>query len=77
MSRNPRIEAIHAARYDWETASTEEKEGALWKLHRLLDDAIAASGLNVSRHKLLNTLRDDYLEFKRMKRREGWPRLKK
>jgi hypothetical protein len=77
MSRNPRIEAIHAARYDWETASTEEKEVALWKLHRLLDAAIAASGLEVSRNQLLDTLYSDYKEFKRMKTREAWARLKK
>jgi hypothetical protein len=41
MSRNPQLEAIFQARYEWENSSDEERGKLLAEYHRLLDEALA------------------------------------
>lgn len=75
MSRNPRIEAIHQARYDRATCAPEEEPACEAKLNKLLDEAIGASRSHTSRRQLLDLLYEDYREYLRMMRRKDWPRL--
>lgn len=75
MARHPRIEAIHAARYDLETCARHERAACERKLIALLLQAIEASGSRVSPEALLDALFDDYREFRRTRKREAWPRL--
>jgi len=75
MSRNPLIEAIHAARYDLEGCARHERDGCLRKLNELLRQALDRAGSKETRDLLLDALFDDYREFKRGKKREAWARL--
>jgi hypothetical protein len=75
MSRNPLIEAIHEARYDLETCSPEEQAACRRQLEGLVEQALTQTGAKTSISTVLNALYDDYKEFRRMKRRQEWPRL--
>ena len=75
MSRNPLIEAIHEARYDLETCAPHQKPERRRRLDELIAQAVARLSSKPSRHEVLNLLYDDYREFRRMKRRQEWPRL--
>ena len=75
MSRNPLIEAIHEARYDLETCSAPEQAACRRKLEAIVADALKRTGSKVTSRELLNVLHDDYKEFRRMKRRQEWPKL--
>jgi hypothetical protein len=77
MSRNPAIEAIHAAYYDWETAADDDKQAAFRKVLHLSEEAIKRAGMKTSARELLEALGSDYSEYRRMKKRESWARLKK
>lgn len=75
MSRNPLIEAIHEARYDLQTCAEKDKPAARQKLHDLLNQAAARANLPVRPEDVLDVLYDDYKEFRRMKRKQEWPKL--
>ena len=75
MSRNPLIEAIHEARYDLETYAPHQKQELRRKLDELIAQAAARSASKPSRHEVLDLLYDDYKEFRRMKRKQEWPKL--
>jgi hypothetical protein len=75
MSRNPQIEAIHESRYDLETCSQKEKPAARSKLYALLHEAGSKRIPPVRPDDLLDALYEDYQEFRRMKRRQAWPKL--
>jgi hypothetical protein len=75
MSRNPLIEAIHEARFDLETCAPAEKASAQTKLNQLLSETLIRSGSRISQRELLDALLDDYREFRKMKRRAGWPHI--
>jgi hypothetical protein len=76
MSRNPLIEAIHEARYDLQTCAQKEKTVARAKLYALLDEAAAKVNPPVRSDDVLDALYDDYKDFRRMKLRQEWPKLK-
>lgn len=75
MSRNPEIEAIHEARYQLQTCAEEEKPAVRQQLRALLERAAAKVSPPVQPDDLLDALYDDYKEFRRMKRRQEWPKL--
>jgi len=75
MSRNPLIEAIHAARYDLEGCARTERDACLRKLNELLRQALDRAASKETPDLLLDALFDDYREFKRSKKREEWARL--
>ena len=75
MSRNPLIEAIHEARYDLETCAADEQATFRKRLDDLVNQALARSKFRVKPRELLDVLYEDYKEFRRMKRRQGWPKL--
>jgi hypothetical protein len=75
MSRNPLIEAIHAARYDLECCARQERDACLRKLNALLRQALDRAGSKETPDLLLDALFDDYREFKRGRKREEWARL--
>lgn len=75
MSRNPEIEAIHEARYQLQTCAEEEKPAVRQQLRALLERAAAKVNPPVQPDDLLDALYDDYKEFRRMKRRQEWPKL--
>jgi hypothetical protein len=75
MSRNPLIEAIHEARYDLQTCVEKDKPLARKKLYDLLQQAGAKGNPPVRVDDILDALYDDYKEFRRLKRRQGWPKL--
>jgi hypothetical protein len=75
MSRNPLIEAIHAARYDLEGCARAERDACLRKLNELLRQALDRAASKETPDLLLDALFDDYREFKRSKKREEWARL--
>jgi hypothetical protein len=76
MSRNPLIETIHEARYDLETCAAHEQAAFRKKLEDLVAQALAQSGSKTTPRRVLDVLYDDYKEFRRMRRRQEWPRLK-
>ena len=76
MSRNPQIEAIHEARYDLETCVPAQKPELRRKLDELVAQAAAQSASRPSRSEVLDLLYDDYKEFRRMKRKQEWPKLR-
>jgi len=76
MSRNPLIEAIHEARYDLQTCAEKEKPAARKKLYDLLGQASSKANPPVRAEDVLDVLYDDYKEFRRMKRRQQWPKLR-
>jgi hypothetical protein len=76
MSRNPLIEAIHAARYDLETCAAHDQAAFRRKLDDLLAQAIIQSTSKATPHQVLDILYDDYKEFRRMKRKQEWPKLR-
>jgi hypothetical protein len=47
MSRNPLIEAIHEARYEFETAARSEKAAARARLEKLVSEAISSGGSKI------------------------------
>ena len=75
MSRNPLIEAIHERRYDLETSARHERAVCQRKLSELLHQALERRGSHVTPERLLDALFDDYVDFKRGKKREEWARL--
>ena len=75
MSRNPLIEAVHEARYDLQTCAEKDKPAARKKLDHLLDEAARRANPPVGPEDVLDALYDDYKEFRRMKRRQEWPKL--
>src|SRR3989442_4085223 len=77
MSRNPLIEAIHEARYDLQTCAEKDKPAARAKLFALLHQAALRARPPVSPEAVLDALHDDYKEFQRVKRRQGWPKLQR
>ncbi|MBI3849430.1 MAG: hypothetical protein HY298_03935 [Verrucomicrobia bacterium] len=76
MSRNPQIEAIHEARYDLQTCAEKDKPAARKKLYDLLAQAAARANPPVRAEDVLDVLYDDYKEFRRMKLKQQWPKLK-
>lgn len=75
MSRNPEIEAIHEARYHLQSCAEKEKPVARQRLRALLERAAVRVDPPVQPDDLLDALYDDYKEFRRMKRKQEWPRL--
>ena len=75
MPRNPLIEAIHEARYDLETCARHVRADCQRKLDQLLRHSLEHVRSKTTPARLLDALFDDYLEFKRGKKREQWPRL--
>jgi hypothetical protein len=75
MSRNPLIEAIHEARYDLQTCAEQDKPATRKKLYDLLDQAASRATPPVRAEDVLDVLYDDFKEFRRMKRRQAWPKL--
>jgi hypothetical protein len=77
MSRNPLIETIHEARYDLQTCAEKDKPAARKKLYELLSQAASRANPPARPDDVLDALYDDYKEFRRMKRRQEWPKLKR
>ncbi len=75
MSRNPLIEAIHEARYDLQTCAEKDKPAARKKLYDLLERAALKRNPPARPDDILDALFEDYKEFRRMKRRQEWPKL--
>ncbi len=75
MSRNPLIEAIHQARYDLETCARHQRAAHERKLNELLRQSLDRAKSKATPERLLDAMFDDYLEFKRGRKREAWPRL--
>ncbi len=75
MSRNQLIEQIHEARYDLQTCAQKDKPAARAKLYTLLEQAGSKANPPVPPDLLLDALYEDYKEFRRMKRRQEWPKL--
>ena len=75
MSRNPLIEAIHEARYDLQTCAEKDKSAALGKLYDLLQQAASRTHPPTRPEDVLDALYEDYKEFRRVKRRQEWPKL--
>ena len=75
MSRNPLIEAIHEARYDLQTCAEKDKPAARQKLFDLLGQAAVSANPPARPEDVLDALYDDYKEFRRMKRKQEWPKL--
>ena len=75
MSRNPLIEAIHEARYDLQTCAEKDKPPATAKLYSLLNEACLRANPPARPDEILDELFEDYNEFRRMKRRQEWPKL--
>ncbi|MCW5550902.1 MAG: hypothetical protein KIS67_01925 [Verrucomicrobiae bacterium] len=75
MSRNPLIEAIPEARYDLQTCAEKAKPAARQKLYGLLQQAASQTKPSVRPDDVLDALYEDYREFRRMKRRQEWPKL--
>lgn len=75
MARNPLIEAIHAARYDWQTCAQKDKPAARKKLYDLLHQAASRANPPARPDAVLDALYNDYKEFRTMRRRQEWPRL--
>ncbi len=75
MSRNPLIEAIHEARYDLETGAPQQKPELRRRLEELAAKAAARAPSRTSPQQVLDLLYDDYKEFRRLKRRQEWPKL--
>lgn len=76
MSRNPHIEAIHEARYQFQTCAEKDKPAARKHLYALLAEAAAKAAPPVPPDDVLDALYDDYKEFRRMKRKQEWPKLR-
>ena len=76
MSRNPLIEAIHAARYDLETCATHDQAAFRRTLDDLVAQAMNQSASKVAPRQILDILYDDYKVFRRMKRKQEWPKLR-
>jgi len=75
MSRNPLIEAIHEARYDLETCAAMDQAALRKRLEELVAQALVQSKSTALPREVLDALYDDYKEFRRMKRRQEWPKL--
>ena len=75
MSRNPLIEAIHEARYDLQTCAEKDKSAAREKLYDLLQQAASRTHPPTRPEDVLDALYEDYKEFRRVKRRQEWPKL--
>jgi len=75
MSRNPLIEAIHEARYDLQTCEEKDKLVVRKRLYDLLEQAAGRRTPPARVDDILDALYDDYKEFRRMKRRQEWPKL--
>ena len=75
MSRNPLIEAIHEARYDLQTCAEKDKPAAREKLNDLLQQAASRAHPTARPDDVLDALYEDFKEFRRMKRRQEWPKL--
>jgi hypothetical protein len=75
MSRNPHIEAIHETRYHLQTCAEKDKSAARKKLYDLLLQAAAKVSPPAHPDEVLDALYDDYKEFRRMKRKQEWPKL--
>jgi hypothetical protein len=75
MSRIPLIEAIHEARYDWQTRADKDKPAARQKLYSLSDRAAAKSNPPTRPDVILDALFEDYKLFRRIKRQQEWPKL--
>jgi hypothetical protein len=75
MSRNPLIEAIHEARYDLQTCAEKDKPAVRRKLYDLLEQAARKAHPPTRPDDILDALFDDFREFRRLKRRQEWPKL--
>jgi hypothetical protein len=75
MSRNPLIEAIHEARYDLQTCAETDKPAVREQLYALLRQAASRTHPPARPDDVLDALYEDYKEFRRMKRRQEWPKL--
>src|SRR5436309_3325551 len=75
MSRNPLIEAIHEARYDLDTCAAQDQAAFRKRLEDLVAQALARTKSSAKPRELLDILYDDYKEFRRLKRRQEWPKL--
>lgn len=75
MSRNPLIVAIHEARYDLQTCAEKDKPTACQKLYDLLQQPASRTKPPTRPDDVLDALYEDYREFRRMKRRQAWPKL--
>ncbi|MBI3191057.1 MAG: hypothetical protein HYZ36_00205, partial [Pedosphaera parvula] len=75
-SRCPKLEAILAAKYEFETAAQDEQAARRAALEELLRQAVAESAVGgVTVQRLEDSLRDAYREFARAKRIEERQRL--
>ena len=68
MSRQPELEQILQAWYDWETCATPDKSKQREALNQWLDKARA--GTHLSRHDLIQALAERYRDFRTTKERE-------
>ena len=76
MSRCPKLEAILAAKYQFENGAPEEQARLRTRLDELLKQALSDSGrVSLTPNQLEDSLRDVYREYVRGKRREERERL--
>ncbi|MBM3882624.1 MAG: hypothetical protein FJ387_23365 [Verrucomicrobia bacterium] len=76
MSRSPLNEAIHEARCDLQTCAEKDKPAARQKLYEVLEQAACRARTPARPEEVLDALHDDYREFRRMKHRQEWAKLK-
>lgn len=68
MGRDEKIEAILAARYEFQECAPSGKARMRAELFKLVDEAIA--GKSVSRYEFLESLRPRYNDYRLARRRE-------
>ena len=73
MSRQPELENIFQAWYDFEACAASEKDSQRVAFNRLLDKS--RKDMHLSRQELIEALRDRYREFRTAKERELRVRL--
>ena len=73
MSRQPKLENILQAWYDFEACAASEKDIRREAFNRLLDES--RQDTHLSRQELIEALRDRYREFRTSKERELRARL--
>lgn len=73
MARNPELEAILEARYDWEGAAPSQKTKLREGYYELLDQLLARHarhGRKPTRGDIIEAMGDEYKEFRRARDRQ-------
>ncbi|MGD0412748.1 MAG: hypothetical protein ABSC18_13730 [Verrucomicrobiota bacterium] len=80
MARNPELEAILEARYDWEGAAPSQKAKLRDVYYELLDQLLArqaSHGRRLARGDIIEAMGDEYKEFRRARDRRLAARVRR